>query len=109
MTTMTTMTNANATAPFQGAEVNTGSVTMTAMGSSRMLVLSDDFRVPGAPAPHWQVTDTMGNTHLLRRLQTADGVVHRSIELPAFVGDVASVQIWCAFAEVELGRARLTR
>lgn len=106
---MTTMTNTNTTASFQGAEVNTGSVTMAPMGTSRMLTLSDDFRVPGAPAPHWQVTDTMGNTYLLRRLQTADGMVHRSIELPSYVNEVASVQIWCAFAEIELGRATFAR
>jgi hypothetical protein len=31
--------------------------------------------------------------------------LNKSITLPAYVADVAKVQIWCAFAEVNLGEA----
>lgn len=103
------MQTMNAKAMFSGAEVKMGSVMLEMDGMNRRLTLSEDFQVPGAPAPHWQVTDSMGNTYLLQRLVTAGERYNRSIVLPAYVKDVASVQIWCAFAEVELGRAMLMR
>jgi hypothetical protein len=49
----------------------------------------------------------MGNTYLLQRLMTAGDRYNKSVTVPSYVKDVASVQIWCAFAEVELGRAMM--
>ena len=85
--------------PFAGAKVNGGTVTM----NGRTLTVSDDFKVPDTPDPHWQVVDTHGNTFLLQRLAIKGDKVNRSITLPAFVKDVAKVQIYCAWAEVVLG------
>jgi hypothetical protein len=95
------------TGTFMGPEVKGSMVTLSKEGATTTLTLSDDFVVPGAPAPHWQVVDSMGQTFLLRRLVTADGKFHGSIQLPMMVKDVAKVQIYCAFAEVVLGEATL--
>ena len=85
--------------PFTGAKVNGGTVTMT----GRTLTLSDDFKVPDTPDPHWQVVDSKGNTYLLQRLGIKGDKVNKSITLPAYVPDVAKVQIYCAWAEALLG------
>jgi len=85
--------------PFAGAKVNGGTVTMT----GRTLTLSDDFKVPDTPDPHWQVVDSKGNTYLLQRLGIKGDKVNKSITLPAYVPDVAKVQIYCAWAEALLG------
>jgi hypothetical protein len=76
-----------------------------------VLTLSDDFKVPDTPDPHWQVVDSKGNTYLLQRLGAknlaglAKDRINMSITLPAYVKDVAKVQIYCAWAEVVLGEA----
>ncbi len=67
--------------PFQGAKANTGYVTHTTEGGNSVLTLSDDFKAPDTPDPHWQIVDSNGNTYLLQKL------------------------IWCAFAETNLGEA----
>jgi hypothetical protein len=85
--------------PFAGAKVNGGTVTMT----GRTLTVSQDFKVPDTPDPHWQVVDSQGNTYLLQRLGIKGDRVNTSISLPAFVKDVAKVQIYCAWAEAVLG------
>ena len=90
---------------FQGAKVNGGTVTHTKQGQSNVLTLSDDFQVPDTPAPHWQVVDSHGNTYLLQRLTIKGDKVNRSIVVPSYVMDIASVQIWCAYAEALLGEA----
>lgn len=94
--------------PFAGPKANTGTVSM----SGKVLTLSDDFKAPDAPDPHWQVVDSQGRTYLLQKL-TVKGLVgdkmHRSITLPAYVTDVAKVQFWCAYAEVVLGEASFTK
>jgi hypothetical protein len=79
-----------------------------------MLTLSDDFRVPEAPDPHWQVVDSKGNKYLLQKLKIKGGTIkadkiNQSIALPAHVQDVSKVQIWCAYAEVLLGEASFQR
>jgi hypothetical protein len=67
--------------------------------------------VPDTPDPHWQVVDSKGNTYLLQRLgvKSLGGIVkdkiNQSITLPAYVKDVAKVQIYCAWAEAVLGEA----
>jgi len=90
---------------FSGAKVNAGTVTHTVVDGKNVLTLSDDFKVPGAPDPHWQVVDSKGNTYLLQKLGIKGDKINRSITLPAYVQDVSKVQIWCAWAEVVLGEA----
>ena len=97
--------------PFSGAKVNGGTVTATMKDGKHVLTLSSDFQVPDTPDPHWQVVDSRGNVYLLQRLgvKALGGLksdrINRSIELPAYIADVASVQIWCAWAEALLGEA----
>src|SRR5512137_428750 len=90
---------------FAGPKANTGTVTHTVVDGRNVLTLSDDFKVPGTPDPHWQVVDSRGNTYLLQKLSIKGDKINRSITLPAYVQDVSKVQIWCAWAEVVLGEA----
>jgi len=94
---------------FAGKKVNAGFVTHEHMDGRHVLTLSDDFQVPETPDPHWQVVDSRGNAYLLQRLN-AKGLVsdklNRTITLPTYITDIASVQIWCAYAEVVLGEAK---
>ena len=90
---------------FQGPKANTGTVSHAVEGGKNILTLSDDFKVPGTPDPHWQVVDSKGNAYLLQKLTIKGDKVNRSITLPGYVADVSKVQIWCAFAEVVLGEA----
>ena len=94
--------------PFTGVKANTGTVTLSTSGKSQVLTLSEDFKSPDAPDPHWQVVDSQGRVYLLQKL-TVKGLVgdkmNRSITLPAYITDVAKVQFWCAYAEVLLGEA----
>ena len=89
--------------PFTGAKVNAGTVTLTEKDGALMLTLSDDFKVPETPAPHWQVVDARGGVYLLQRLMIKGDKLNKSITVPAYVPDIAKVQIWCAWAEVVLG------
>ena len=100
---------ADVTTPFAGKAVNGGTVTHEMQGGKHVLTVSSDFVVPGSPDPHWQVIDTKGNAYLLNRLTLKDDKVNRSITLPAYIQDVAKVQMWCAWAEVVLGEASFTQ
>lgn len=91
--------------PFTGKAVNGGTVTVTQQGGKTLLTLSSDFQVPGSPDPHWQIVDSKGTVYLLDRLKLKDDKIKTSITLPAYVPDVAKVQMWCAWAEVLLGEA----
>lgn len=91
--------------PFKGVKANTGTVTADKVDGKIVLTLSQDFQAPDAPDPHWQVVDSKGNVYLLNKLSIKDGKMNRSITLPAYVKDVQSVQMWCAFVEVLLGEA----
>ena len=79
------------------------------MNGRHVLTLSDDFKVPDTPDPHWQVIDGNGRVYLLQRLGVKNGLgltgdkINKSITLPAFISDVAKVQIYCAWAEAVLG------
>lgn len=90
---------------FNGPEVKGGSIVAMRNRDGLTLSLSDDFMIPGAPAPHWQVVDAAGNAHLLQRLQVVNDRVNRTIAVPSYVREVSRVRIWCAFAEVVLGEA----
>jgi hypothetical protein len=88
---------------FSGAKVNDGTVTHSVVNGKNVLTLSADFKDPGTPDPHWQVVDSKGNVYLLQRLGIKGDKVNMSITLPAYVKDVAKVQIYCAWAEAVLG------
>lgn len=91
---------------FAGVKAKTGHAIHAHDAKGRStLTLSDDFKVPDAPAPHWQVVDSKGNAYLLQRLVIKGDKLNKTITVPAYVGDVAKVQIWCAYAEVLLGEA----
>ncbi|MCI0369896.1 MAG: hypothetical protein L0214_00595 [candidate division NC10 bacterium] len=91
--------------PFAGNTVNGGTAVFSNTGGKRTLTWSDDFKIPGSPAPHWQVVDSKGNVYLLNRLAIKDNKQNRTIPIPAYVPDIAKVQFWCAWAEVLLGEA----
>jgi len=91
--------------PFKGAKANTGYVIHTTEGDNSVLTLSDDFKAPDTPDPHWQIVDSNGNTYLLQKLSIKGGKMNRKIIVPKHVPDIAKVQIWCAFAETNLGEA----
>ena len=97
--------------PFSGAKVNGGTVMHSTKDGKAVLTLSDDFKVPDTPDPHWQIVDSKGNTYLLQRLGAknlagiAKDRINMSITLPAYIKDVAKVQIYCAWAEAVLGEA----
>jgi hypothetical protein len=97
--------------PFAGAKANTGKVTYSIKDGKGVLTLSDDFKVPDTPDPHWQIVDSKGEVYLLQRLPVknlaglAKDKINMSITLPSYVRDVAKVQIYCAWAEAVLGEA----
>jgi hypothetical protein len=88
---------------FSGAKVNTGTVTHIKQNGGDVLKLSDDFKVPDTPDPHWQIVDSKGTIYLLQRLGIKGDKINTVITLPAYIKDVAKVQIYCAWAEVILG------
>jgi hypothetical protein len=92
---------------FEGKKANTGFVMHSMSGGKQVLTLSDDFKVPDAPAPHWQLVDSKGNVYLLNRLVIKGDKFNQSITVPGYVPDVVKVQIWCAWAESLLGEASL--
>jgi hypothetical protein len=99
------------TSKFTGAKVNAGTVTHTVKDGKNVLTLSSDFQVPDTPDPHWQIVDSKGNTYLLQRLGVknlggiAKDKINTTITLPAYIKDVAKVQIYCGWAEAVLGEA----
>ena len=93
------------TSPFKGVKANTGYATLTNVDGKRILSVSDDFVIPNTPAPSWQVVDSHGNVYLLQQFRIKDNKTNRTITLPAYIPDVARVQVWCSFAEVLLGEA----
>ena len=111
MTTTLALAQDHTSRPFSGAKVNAGTVTHSTQGGKHVLTLSNDFQVPDTPDPHWQVVDSKGRVHLLQRLGVKNlaglgkDKIHTSITLPAYVQDVAKVQIYCAWAEAVLGEA----
>ena len=51
------------------------------------------------------MVDSKGNTYLLNRLVIKGDKFNKSITVPSYVHDIAKVQIWCAWAEANLGEA----
>jgi hypothetical protein len=96
--------------PFSGAKVNGGTVTHTVENGKHVLTLSEDFQVPDTPDPHWQIIDAKGRVYLLQRLKVKGAIaglagdrINKTITLPAYIQDIAKVQIYCAWAEAVLG------
>jgi hypothetical protein len=100
---------AHTSTKFEGAKANKGTVTHTVQSGKNILTLSADFKTPETPAPHWQVVDSHGHAFLLQRLKIKDDKFNKSIVVPEYVHDIAKVQIWCAWAEVNLGEASFER
>jgi hypothetical protein len=97
--------DAHTTSKFEGVKAKTGTAAHSRQGNSDTLSVSDDFKIPETPAPHWQVVDSKGNVYLLNQQKIKDGKTNRKIALPSYIHDVAKVQIWCSFAEALLGEA----
>lgn len=97
------------TGVFSGAKVNGGTATHTQQGGQDILTLSDDFVPPQTPDPHWQVVDSKGNIYQLHKLNIKGDKYNKTIVVPAYVPDIAKVQIWCAFAETLLGEASFSK
>ena len=99
-------TGPHTSSQFQGPKANKGTVTHSIKDGKSVLTLSDDFVVPDTPDPHWQVVDSDGNVYLLDKLKTKAFIgtnYKKEIVVPKYIKNVAKVQIWCAFAEVNLG------
>lgn len=90
---------------FKGPKANTGFVTSSLEGGRIVLSLSNDFKTPDTPDPHWQVVDSKGTVYDLQKIAIKDNKMNRKITLPSYVQDVAKVVIWCAWAETNLGEA----
>jgi hypothetical protein len=88
---------------FTGAKANTGTVTHSVLNGKNLLTLSADFVTPDTPDPHWQIVDSKGQVFLLQRIAIKEDKMNRSITLPAYIKDIAKVQIYCAWAEAVLG------
>ena len=96
------------TGQFAGPKANTGHAIHSKKDGKNILTLSEDFVVPDTPDPHWQVVDSKGTTYRLDKLKIKGLLgdkVKNEIELPAYIKDVAKVQIYCAWAETLLGEA----
>lgn len=94
---------------FEGTKANMGAATLSKEGKANMLTWSEDFKIPDAPAPHWQVVDSQGNTHLLNRLTIKGEKHNKSIPVPSYIKDIVKVQIWCSYAEALLGEASFSK
>ncbi len=86
------------------AESEYGTVIPLVENGKSILRVSDDFKVPDTPAPTWRVVDTKGNVYTLEAFKIKGGE-KRQVEVPAYVPNIAKVQVYCAWAEVLLGEA----
>jgi hypothetical protein len=102
---VTVQAQSHTSAMFTGVKANTGTVTHAVMSGKNVLTLSADFVTPDTPDPHWQIVDSKGQVFLLQRIAVKEDKMNRSITLPAYIKDIAKVQIYCAWAEAILGEA----
>lgn len=89
---------------FAGPKANTGTVTHSTENGKSILRVSGDFKVPDTPAPTWRVVDSKGNIYTLEAFKIQGGE-KRNVTVPAYVPNIAKVQVYCAYAEVLLGEA----
>jgi hypothetical protein len=100
---------ANTTSQFKGSKANTGTATFYKEGGKNMLKVSDDFKVPDTPAPTWRVVDSKGQVYTLDAFKVKEGLgsgEKRQVVTPAYVHDIAKVEVYCAWAQVLLGEAK---
>lgn len=91
---------------FQGPKANTGTVTHYVENGKSILRVSADFKVPDTPAPTWRVVDSNGNIYTLDAFKIKGGNGQkREVLVPAYIPNIAKVQVYCAWAEVLLGEA----
>lgn len=99
------------TSQFQGPKANTGTAMFFKEGGKNMLKVSDDFKVPDTPAPTWRVVDSKGNTYTLDAFKIKEGLGNgekRQVIVPAYIHDIVTVQVYCAWAQVLLGEAKFS-
>ena len=89
---------------FQGPKANTGMVAHFYEGGKSILKVSGDFKVPDTPAPTWRIVDSKGIIYTLDAFKIKGGE-KRQVVVPAYVKDIAKVQVYCAYAEVLLGES----
>jgi uncharacterized protein YdeI (BOF family) len=104
-TTVAAAPQSHTSKAFAGPKANKGTVTHTKEAGKSKLTLSDDFVVPDTPDPHWMFVDSKGVMTLGPKLKIKNDGYNKSVEIPAYVKDVAKVVIWCAWAETNLGEA----
>jgi hypothetical protein len=92
------------TSAFQGNAANGGTAAHFYQNGKSVLRVSDDFKVPNTPAPTWRVIDSKGVVYTLDAFKIKGGE-KRQVVVPAFVPNIAKVQVYCAYAEVVLGEA----
>jgi hypothetical protein len=92
------------TSTFQGPKANTGTALHTYENGKSILRVSSDFKVPDTPAPTWRVVDSQGTVYTLDAFKIKGGE-KREVAVPAYVKDIAKVQVYCAWAEVLLGES----
>ena len=89
---------------FMGPKANTGTVMHLYENGKSILRVSRDFKVPDTPAPTWRVVDSNGTIYTLDAFKIKGGE-KREVTVPAYVPNIARVQVYCAWAEVLLGEA----
>jgi hypothetical protein len=89
---------------FQGPKANTGTVSHLYENNRSILRISNDFKVPDTPAPTWRIVDSKGTIYTLDAFKIKGGE-KREVMVPAYVNNIAKVQVYCAWAEVLLGEA----
>jgi hypothetical protein len=89
---------------FAGPKANTGTVSHLNENGKSILRVSPDFKVPDTPAPTWRIVDSGGTVHTLDAFKIKSGE-KREVAVPAYVKNIAKVQVYCAWAEVLLGEA----
>jgi hypothetical protein len=87
---------------FAGPKANTGAVIHVYENGKSILRVSHDFKVPDTPAPTWRIVDSKGVIYTLDAFKIKSGE-KREVTVPAYVKDIAKVQVYCAWAEVLLG------
>ncbi len=92
---------------FAGPKANTGTVSHVRENGKSILRVSADFKVPDTPAPTWRVVDSKGAIHTLEAFKIKGGE-KREVVVPAYVKDIAKVEVYCAWAEVLLGDAKFS-
>ena len=110
MTAVAAKMDTHTSGMFQGPKANTGTVMHYVENGKSMLKVSPDFKVPDTPAPTWRVVDSKGTVYTLEAFKIkAGGGEKREVAVPAYVHDIAKVQVYCAWAEVLLGEASFSQ